>query len=356
MNLSQVLVIFTEVYCRTGLKSGTGSVFSTLNNVTRLFSQFVANLKLKRDASLTVNLQIVPDQGYTTGDSLFDPLRKLIVSILPSTFKGNSVSYDKSKKRFNGLVILCCEERGVVKELRIILPTDIKVKNTAPGSPTIGLDELIRNRVSLRKSSVDILGAGVYACVVRGIWNGAEVAIKIFKRPDTYMSDASDEAAQMLQLNWGWSNAEYIVPMLGGNVHSGFLVFQLMTKFKCNSGAFSSRVRQLLGLVKGTIFLNSQGFIHGDLHFGNVLISESDSVMLTDLGKCRRSDKCGAGFVTPQRNTRPDEMNAYWVAVESGTDLVSNCHAFYSTRHRLLINFQKNRRVLTLTIFQSPPS
>ena len=338
MNLSQVLVIFTEVYCRIGLKNGTGRVFSTLNNVTRLFSQFVANLKLKRDASLTVNLQIVPDQGYTNGDSLFDPLRKLIVATLPSIFKGNSVTYDKSKKRFNGLVILCCEERGVVKELRNISPTDIQVKKTAPGSPTIGLDELIRNRVSWRKSSVDILAVGVYACVVGGIWNGVEVAIKFFTRPDTYMSDASDDAAQMLQLNWGWSNAEYIVPMLGGNVHSGFLVFQLMTKFECDSGAFTSRVRHLLGIVKATIFLNSQGFIHGNLHFGNVLISESDSVRLTDLGKGRRSDKCGAGFVTPQKNTLPDEGNAYWVAVESGTNMVRNCLGFYSPRHRLLID------------------
>jgi hypothetical protein len=281
------------------------------------------------DASATVNLRIVPDVGYNTNHvgSLFDPLRKLIVAILPRIFKENSVTYDKSKKRFNGLLILG-EERGVVKELRKISPKDIQVKRTAPGgSATICLEELLRHRLSWSKTGVDILGVGVYACVVQGIWNGKEVAIKVFKRPETFVVDASDEAAQMLQLNWGWSNAEYIVPMLGGNVQSGFLVYQLMTKFKCDSGALSVRLRQLRGLVKGTIFLNSQGVIHGDLHFGNVLISDNDSVRFSDLGLSRRSDKSGTGIVTCPSNARPIEADVYWVAMEAGTDSVRNCFA-----------------------------
>ena len=175
------------------------------------------------------------------------------------------------------------------------------------------------DRSSLHFTKVDLLGAGQFGEVYKGMWNGKiPVAIKSLKPGSMKKESFLEEAMIMRKLKHKNLITLYAVVTKSDPI---LIVTELMSKGSLldylrndgrNSG-FKTLVYFDSQVAQGMAFLESRNFIHRDLAARNVLVGDNDIVKIADFGLSRCIDDgiyvahVGAKF--PIKWTAPEACN-----------------------------------------------
>jgi len=175
------------------------------------------------------------------------------------------------------------------------------------------------DRSSLHFTKADLLGAGQFGEVYRGMWNGKiPVAIKSLKPGSMKKESFLEEAMIMRKLKHKNLITLYAVVTKSDPI---LIVTELMSKgslldYLRNDGrgtGFKTLVYFDSQVAQGMAFLESRNFIHRDLAARNVLVGDNDVVKIADFGLSRCIDDgiyvahVGAKF--PIKWTAPEACN-----------------------------------------------
>ncbi|GAM17794.1 hypothetical protein SAMD00019534_009690 [Acytostelium subglobosum LB1] len=146
-------------------------------------------------------------------------------------------------------------------------------------------------------SIAEVLGAGALAKVHRGLWNGKEVAIKIFNEGSYSfrLEDFLKEVAIM-----GLINHPNLLKLEGAciiprNMDSTFMIVtEIMHKGtlwdvvkKSHPLPLMTIIRHALSVARGLAYLHSIDMIHRDIKAANILVDKNDFAKVGDFGLSR---------------------------------------------------------------------
>ncbi|KAI0793112.1 kinase-like domain-containing protein [Irpex lacteus] len=153
-----------------------------------------------------------------------------------------------------------------------------------------------------------------------GFGDGNVVAVKVPHLFSTLPEYLRERRALYLEIvSWKTLKHPHLLPFLGLATCQGFgdlcMVSPFMSKGTLRKHissdlSQSTRLRYLREVVEGMVYLHSESLIHGDLHTGNIFLSDDDHVLLADFGLCVLAGNLSRGYYSRRAG------NARWLAPE----------------------------------------
>ncbi|KAH8101164.1 kinase-like domain-containing protein, partial [Cristinia sonorae] len=147
----------------------------------------------------------------------------------------------------------------------------------------------------VRKTGTETLGAGGFAEVYLGEWEGQKVALKRLRvEAKPSMSERKEQFCRE-SIMWQKLDHVHILPFWGVSDDAFQFTVCMVLPWQRNGNVkqYMSDQRKnnkLSGQVflhqtaLGLDYLHDEGIVHGDIHGGNLLIDETGSIRLTDFG------------------------------------------------------------------------
>ncbi|PBK70262.1 kinase-like protein [Armillaria solidipes] len=127
---------------------------------------------------------------------------------------------------------------------------------------------------------------GVFGKVYKGVWHRKKVAIKVFK---TDISPSAESTHKEIEM-WASLRHPNILPFLGANTSDDVPFIVTPYLHNGNSRKFvqthpnCDRLKILIDIAHGLLYLHSRKIVHGDLKAVNVLIDDAQTAVLCDFG------------------------------------------------------------------------
>eukprot|EP01087_Luapelamoeba_hula_P023239 TRINITY_DN8505_c0_g2_i2.p1 TRINITY_DN8505_c0_g2~~TRINITY_DN8505_c0_g2_i2.p1 ORF type:complete len:618 (-),score=45.44 TRINITY_DN8505_c0_g2_i2:295-2148(-) len=197
------------------------------------------------------------------------------------------------------------------------------------------------------------LGEGAYGKVYKGLWRGAEVAIKTFDQIDLAQADESllneikREAGMMQKLG----NHPNIIGFIGAVTEPGSGKLCILTDYCPNGSLYDYLIKSKRRVAPYTFFricrdiaaailhLHKENMVHRDIAARNVLVGANQAVFLGDFGLARvLIDDQDAGHT--QANTGPIRWMAPECMLRREYSPASDCFAYGVTLWELVTRKQ----------------
>ncbi|CAH2058333.1 unnamed protein product [Thlaspi arvense] len=178
-------------------------------------------------------------------------------------------------------------------------PQDLNVR-AGEGSSMLGKPLLPNEEWNIDFSELEVgtcVGNGCFAQVFRGIWNGKNVAIKVFSDQDATVENIKDFSNEILI----HSRLQHpnVVTFLGActkpphlslvteYVEKGNLYHLLHATDKIKKLSWKTKLNILRDICRGLMCIHEMGIVHRDIKSSNCLLSDEWTVKICDFGLSR---------------------------------------------------------------------
>ncbi|KAK0471293.1 kinase-like domain-containing protein [Armillaria novae-zelandiae] len=168
---------------------------------------------------------------------------------------------------------------------------------------------------TINSSDVELgeqIDEGAFGKVYKGVWQRKKIAIKVFK---TGISPSAESIHKEIEM-WASLRHPNILPFLGANTSENvpFVVTPYLRngnsrKFvKTHSNC--DRLKIVIDIAHGLLYLHSRKIVHGDLKAVNVLIDDAQTAVLCDFGLTQIQED------TVKRTSPPKIGSPNWMSPE----------------------------------------
>ncbi|OQS02526.1 serine/threonineprotein kinase [Thraustotheca clavata] len=192
------------------------------------------------------------------------------------------------------LIKMCCSDDAMkrpkieavvkkMKNLRDIAPVNflqVKLKGI------VDVSEQLKSLTSIESGALtykEVIGSGAFGSIQKGVYDGNEVAIKVFKNETKTDANKANDFAREARVLYECQKSEHVVKLLGVNVKERQIIMELMDedlgeyikKMTASVFTWQQRLDIAVQTSKALADLHKYGIVHLDVKSFNYLIKHT---------------------------------------------------------------------------------